>query len=70
MARQVSEAPLPAKARAFRRRRIQRCKRESPLTQAMQAVVPQMKKQKSGSIGCMSSVSAQRGGGILGDPHY
>ncbi|SAL02542.1 short-chain dehydrogenase/reductase SDR [Caballeronia arationis] len=35
-----------------------------------QAVVPQMKKQKSGSIGCMSSVSAQRGGGILGGPHY
>jgi NAD(P)-dependent dehydrogenase (short-subunit alcohol dehydrogenase family) len=35
-----------------------------------QAVVPQMKKQGNGSIGCMSSVSAQRGGGILGGPHY
>ena len=35
-----------------------------------QAVIPQMKKQKSGSISCMSSVSAQRGGGILGGPHY
>jgi NAD(P)-dependent dehydrogenase (short-subunit alcohol dehydrogenase family) len=29
-----------------------------------------MKKQKSGSIVCMSSVSAQRGGGIFGGPHY
>lgn len=35
-----------------------------------QAVVPHMKKQASGSIACMSSVSAQRGGGILGGPHY
>ncbi|WP_206956516.1 SDR family NAD(P)-dependent oxidoreductase [Trinickia acidisoli] len=35
-----------------------------------QAVIPQMKKQRSGSIACMSSVSAQRGGGILGGPHY
>lgn len=35
-----------------------------------QAVVPQMKKQQSGSIVCMSSVSAQRGGGIFGGPHY
>ncbi|WP_176047785.1 SDR family NAD(P)-dependent oxidoreductase [Burkholderia sp. BCC1644] len=35
-----------------------------------QAVVPQMKKQRSGAISCMSSVSAQRGGGILGGPHY
>ncbi|GJD61636.1 SDR family NAD(P)-dependent oxidoreductase [Methylobacterium frigidaeris] len=35
-----------------------------------QAVVPQMRKQKSGSIVCMSSVSAQRGGGIFGGPHY
>ena len=35
-----------------------------------QAVLPKMKKQKSGSIACMSSVSAQRGGGILGGPHY
>ncbi|RDU95640.1 SDR family NAD(P)-dependent oxidoreductase [Trinickia dinghuensis] len=35
-----------------------------------QAVLPQMKKQRSGSIACMSSVSAQRGGGILGGPHY
>ena len=35
-----------------------------------QAVIPQMKKQGGGSIACMSSVSAQRGGGILGGPHY
>ncbi|MBB5502996.1 SDR family NAD(P)-dependent oxidoreductase [Paraburkholderia sp. MM5384-R2] len=35
-----------------------------------QAVIPQMKKQQSGSIVCMSSVSAQRGGGIFGGPHY
>ncbi|BCM86405.1 SDR family NAD(P)-dependent oxidoreductase [Methylobacterium indicum] len=35
-----------------------------------QAVVPQMRKQQSGSIVCMSSVSAQRGGGIFGGPHY
>jgi NAD(P)-dependent dehydrogenase (short-subunit alcohol dehydrogenase family) len=35
-----------------------------------QAVIPQMKKQKRGSIVCMSSVSAQRGGGIFGGPHY
>ena len=35
-----------------------------------QAVIPQMQRQKSGSIICMSSVSAQRGGGILGGPHY
>ena len=35
-----------------------------------QAVLPQMKEQKGGSIVCMSSVSAQRGGGIFGGPHY
>ncbi|MEM5436008.1 SDR family NAD(P)-dependent oxidoreductase [Paraburkholderia diazotrophica] len=35
-----------------------------------QAVIPQMKKQQGGSIVCMSSVSAQRGGGIFGGPHY
>lgn len=35
-----------------------------------QAVIPQMKQQQAGSIACMSSVSAQRGGGILGGPHY
>jgi NAD(P)-dependent dehydrogenase (short-subunit alcohol dehydrogenase family) len=35
-----------------------------------QAVLPAMQKQKSGSIVCTSSVSAQRGGGILGGPHY
>lgn len=37
---------------------------------ASQAVVPVMQEQKSGSIICTSSVSAQRGGGILGGPHY
>ena len=35
-----------------------------------QAVLPAMKEQKRGSIVCMSSVSAQRGGGIFGGPHY
>lgn len=37
---------------------------------ASQAVLPAMLTQKSGSIVCISSVSAQRGGGILGGPHY
>jgi len=35
-----------------------------------QAVIPPMQRQRSGSIVCISSVSAQRGGGILGGPHY
>jgi NAD(P)-dependent dehydrogenase (short-subunit alcohol dehydrogenase family) len=35
-----------------------------------QAVIPLMRRQGSGSIVCMSSVSAQRGGGIFGGPHY
>ena len=35
-----------------------------------QAAIPHMQKQRSGSIVCMSSVSAQRGGGIFGGPHY
>jgi NAD(P)-dependent dehydrogenase (short-subunit alcohol dehydrogenase family) len=35
-----------------------------------QAVIPHMQKRKAGSIACMSSVSAQRGGGIFGGPHY
>ncbi|MBK6850470.1 MAG: SDR family oxidoreductase [Burkholderiales bacterium] len=35
-----------------------------------QAVIPAMRVQKSGAICCVSSVSAQRGGGILGGPHY
>ncbi|MGU3539654.1 SDR family NAD(P)-dependent oxidoreductase [Methylobacterium sp. A54F] len=35
-----------------------------------QAVVPAMRAQRAGSIVCMSSVSAQRGGGIFGGPHY
>jgi NAD(P)-dependent dehydrogenase (short-subunit alcohol dehydrogenase family) len=35
-----------------------------------QAVIPHMQKQQNGSIMSMSSVSAQRGGGILGGPHY
>ena len=37
---------------------------------ASQAVLPTMIAQNSGSIICISSVSAQRGGGILGGPHY
>ena len=35
-----------------------------------QAFIPAMKQQGGGSIICMSSVSAQRGGGIFGGPHY
>ncbi|MEE7490243.1 SDR family NAD(P)-dependent oxidoreductase [Methylobacterium oryzae CBMB20] len=35
-----------------------------------QAVIPAMRGQGSGTIVCMSSVSAQRGGGIFGGPHY
>ncbi|HZR04184.1 MAG TPA: SDR family NAD(P)-dependent oxidoreductase, partial [Burkholderiales bacterium] len=35
-----------------------------------QAVVPVMRERKRGSIVCLSSVSAQRGGGIFGGPHY
>jgi NAD(P)-dependent dehydrogenase (short-subunit alcohol dehydrogenase family) len=35
-----------------------------------QALVPHMRERKRGSIACMSSVSAQRGGGIFGGPHY
>jgi NAD(P)-dependent dehydrogenase (short-subunit alcohol dehydrogenase family) len=35
-----------------------------------QAVLPAMRTRKSGSVICISSVSAQRGGGIFGGPHY
>ena len=35
-----------------------------------QALVPHMRERRGGSIACMSSVSAQRGGGIFGGPHY
>lgn len=35
-----------------------------------QAVMPHMRGRKAGAIACMSSVSAQRGGGILGGAHY
>ncbi len=35
-----------------------------------QAVVPQMRTQGSGSVVNMSSVSAQRGGGVFGGSHY
>ena len=34
------------------------------------AVVPHMRNRRTGSIVCMGSVAAQRGGGILGGPHY
>lgn len=35
-----------------------------------QAFIPHMRARRTGSIACMSSVSAQRGGGIFGGPHY
>lgn len=35
-----------------------------------QSVIPHMRDRKAGSIVNMSSVSAQRGGGIFGGPHY
>ena len=35
-----------------------------------QAAIPGMRQRRGGSIVCMSSVSAQRGGGIFGGPHY
>ncbi|MFO1150450.1 MAG: SDR family oxidoreductase [Alsobacter sp.] len=35
-----------------------------------QAFIPHMRTRRQGSIACMSSVSAQRGGGIFGGPHY
>jgi len=35
-----------------------------------QAAIPQMRQQRSGSIVCMSSVSAQRGGGVFGKVPY
>lgn len=35
-----------------------------------QAFIPHMRENGGGSIVCMSSVSAQRGGGIFGGPHY
>lgn len=35
-----------------------------------QAVIPHMRERKSGALVNMSSVSAQRGGGIFGGPHY
>ena len=34
------------------------------------AVVPHLRSRKSGAIVCMGSVAAQRGGGVLGGPHY
>jgi NAD(P)-dependent dehydrogenase (short-subunit alcohol dehydrogenase family) len=35
-----------------------------------QAFIPHFRSRKTGAIACMSSVSAQRGGGIFGGPHY
>ena len=34
------------------------------------AVVPHMRSRRTGAIVCMGSVAAQRGGGVLGGPHY
>ena len=35
-----------------------------------QATIPHMRSRKQGSIICMSSIAAQRGGGIFGGAHY
>lgn len=35
-----------------------------------QAVIPTMKSQRAGSIICVSSMSAQQGGGVFGGAHY
>jgi NAD(P)-dependent dehydrogenase (short-subunit alcohol dehydrogenase family) len=35
-----------------------------------QAVMPAMKSQRAGSIICISSMSAQQGGGVFGGAHY
>ena len=35
-----------------------------------QAIIPHMRERRTGSIVNISSVSAQRGGGIFGGPHY
>ena len=35
-----------------------------------QAFIPSMQERRHGSVVCLSSVSAQRGGGIFGGPHY
>lgn len=35
-----------------------------------QAFIPHFRSRRAGAIACMSSVSAQRGGGIFGGPHY
>lgn len=35
-----------------------------------QAVVPHFRTRRQGAIVCISSVSAQRGGGLFGGPHY
>jgi NAD(P)-dependent dehydrogenase (short-subunit alcohol dehydrogenase family) len=34
------------------------------------ATVPHFRSRKSGNIVCMGSIAAQRGGGVLGGPHY
>ena len=34
------------------------------------AVVPHLRARRTGAIVCMGSVAAQRGGGVLGGPHY
>ncbi len=34
------------------------------------ALVPHLRARQSGVIACMGSVAAQRGGGVLGGPHY
>ena len=38
--------------------------------QMSQAVIPAMRQQRAGSIVCVSSMSAQQGGGVFGGAHY
>ena len=62
----------PAKTLRHHRRRLRPHPRREPARHAVHVAgrAAGDAEQKSGSIVCISSVSAQRGGGILGGPHY
>ncbi len=62
----------PRKTLDITRRRLRRRARRQPARHAVHVAggVPDHARSRSGSIINISSVSAQRGGGILGGPHY